>query len=154
MIDLMLALALAAAKDKPKPPPAPAPVVASVDGLPIGSLSKQDLPATGCAAYLWTLTPSHALVAMATADPATVRLTLDGVTADYAKSAADGAGGYGFANTTEYKGGDVTATLDMAIVTRPDLAGGAAVPEATLRVERPGRDALVLPVAGLIGCAA
>ena len=46
------------------------------------------------------------------------------------------------------------AVLDMAVETRADLTGGAVVPAATLRVERPGRDAVVVPVAGLIGCAA
>ncbi len=40
----------------------------------------------------------------------------------------------------------------MTITTRGDLKDGAAIPEATLRIERTGKDGLVLPVAGLIGC--
>ena len=155
MKTLLLALAILAApalaKDK-KPPP-PAPIVASVDGLPIGSIPKQDLPAKGCAAYLWTRGPSQALVAMAVADPATIRLAIDGKVQDFALSAQNGEGGYGFSHTTEYKGGDVTATLEMTIAGETNLANGARIGDATLRIERPGRDTVVVPAGGLIGCA-
>jgi hypothetical protein len=34
------------------------------------------------------------------------------------------------------------------------LKDGAAVPEATLRIDRTGQDSVVVPVAGLVGCAA
>ena len=156
-VSLLLALlAIAApvsAKKKPADAPPPAKLPTSIDGLPIGAIGKQQLPATGCAVFLWSLTPSHALVAMLTADPAQVRMSVDGSVADYARTAQNGEGGYGFAQTTEYRGGDITTTVDMAVVGRPDLANGATVLEATIRVDRPGRDSLVLPVAGMIGCA-
>ena len=86
LLALLLLAGPAMAKDK-TPPPA-APIVASVDGLPIGALPKQDLPAKGCAAYLWTRGPSQALIAMAVADPATIRLTIDGKVQDFALSRA------------------------------------------------------------------
>jgi len=151
---LLILLALAvpvAAKDKKvqSPPPLPA----SVDGLPIGVIPKQQLPARGCAAYLWSTTPSHALIAMAVADPATIRLSLDRAPRDLAMTAQQGVGGYGFAQSATYQGGDTTVVLDMAIASRADLPGGASVPEATLRVDRAGKDSIVVPVAGLIGCA-
>jgi hypothetical protein len=41
----------------------------------------------------------------------------------------------------------------MTIVTRRELSKGAHVRDALLRVERRGGDVLVVPVAGLIGCA-
>lgn len=148
---LLLLAGPALAKDKNPPLVAP-PVVASVDGLPIGALPKQDLPAKGCAAYLWTRGPSQALIAMAVADPATIRLTIDGKVQDFALSAQNGAGGYGFSHTAEYKGGDVTATLDLTIATDNTLAGGARIGDATLRIDRPGKDSLVIPAGGLIGC--
>lgn len=154
-----LALALivlatpAVAKDKEKKPTAPPPIVASVDGLPIGAIPQQDLPAKGCAAFLWTRGPSQALIAMATADPATIRLTIDGRVQDFAMSAQNGTGGYGFSHTIEYKGGDLTATLDMTISNETSMTGGARIGDATLRIERPGRDAIVVPAGGLIGCA-
>ncbi|MEO5937975.1 MAG: hypothetical protein ABIQ43_03085 [Sphingomonas sp.] len=141
----------AVARDK-KPPAAP-PIVASVDGLPIGAVPKQDLPAKGCAAFLWTRGPSQAMIAMAVADPAAIRLTIDGKVQDFALSAQNGTGGYGFAHTTEYKGGDVTATLDMTISGETNLASGARIGDATLRIERAGRDTVVVPAGGLIGCA-
>lgn len=135
-----------------KTPPPPGPIVASVDGLPIGAIPKQDLPAKGCAAYLWTRGPSQAMIAMAVADPATIRLTIDGRIQDFALSAQDGAGGYGFSHTNEYKGGDVTATLDMTIASDATLTSGARIGDATLRIDRPGRDTVVVPAGGLIGC--
>ena len=147
---IVLALPASAKDKKPAPPP---PVIASVDGLPIGAVPKQDLPAQGCAAYLWTRGPSQAMIAMAVADPAMIRLTIDGKVQDFAMTAQNGTGGYGFSRTTEYRGGDVTATLDMTIASDAALTGGARVGDATLRIERPGRDALVVPAGGLIGCA-
>ena len=149
---VLIVLALpAAARDKK--PAAPAPIVASVDGLPIGSIPKQDLPAKGCAAYLWTRGPSQALIAMAVADPATIRLTIDGKVRDLALNAQNGEGGYGFSHTTEYKGDDVTATLDMTVVADSSLAGGARIADASLRIDRTGKDSVVVPAGGLIGCA-
>lgn len=118
----------------------------------LGPIGRQALPARGCAAYLWDTAPKRTLVAMATADPAQLRLQLDGRTVDVARAGQQGQAGLGFAGVTEYRGADVTAVLDMAVQTRPDLTGGAVVPVATLRIERPGRDVLVAPVAGLIGC--
>ena len=150
----LLALATSAsAKDRTPPAPQEAPIVASVDGLPIGAIPKQQLPLKGCAAFLWTRGPSHALVAMATADPAAIRMTIDGKVQDFAMTAQNGAGGYGFSASTEYKGADVTATLDMTIAESADMKGGARVGDSTLRIDRPGRDTVVVPVGGLIGCA-
>lgn len=147
---IVFALPALAKDKKPAPPP---PIVASVDGLPIGAIPQQDMPAKGCAAFLWTRGPSQALIAMALADPATIRLTIDGKVQDFAMSAQNGTGGYGFSRSIEYKGGDVTATLDMTIAGETSLQGGARINEATLRIERPGRDAIVVPAGGLIGCA-
>ncbi len=150
---LLLAAAPAIAKDKTPPPAPTGTIVPSVDGLPIGSILKQQLPDKGCAAYLWSKTPSMALVAMVTADPAAIRLTIDGKTQDFARTAQNGLGGLGFSQTSEYQGGDVTATLDMTITTGTDLANGGKVTEATLRIDRPGKDSVIVPVGGLIGCA-
>ena len=57
-----------------------------------------------------------------------------------------------FGGVTVYRGGDVTATLDMAVAVRADISAGATVTSATLRIDRPGRDTVVMPVGGLIGC--
>jgi hypothetical protein len=113
MISLALMLALQAAT--------PAPAANSGPG-PLGAIGQQKLPAKGCAAYLWSMDAGRQLVAMATADPAQIRLAIDG------------------------------KTLDMAVAVRADISAGATVTSATLRIDRPGRDTVVMPVGGLIGC--
>jgi hypothetical protein len=146
---LLLLPGAAAARDDTQPKS----LLTSVDGLPLGQLPKQALPAKGCAAYLWSETATHALVAMASADPAQLRLSLGGAIADYPLVAQHGVGAQGFAADTTYRSGDVTVTLDMTIVTENSLTQGAAVHDAVLTLARTGHDTVVLPVGGLIGCA-
>jgi hypothetical protein len=130
------------------------PPSASIDGLPIGAIPTQALPATGCAAFLWTASGSRALVAMANADPAQLRVSIGGTLTDLPRTEQHDPGGFGFAGVTQYQAGGVTAILTMSIVTRGDLKDGASVPEATLRIDRTGQDSVVVPVVGLVGCAA
>jgi len=119
-----------------------------------GSIGRQALPAKGCAAFLWDRGSSPALVAMATADPATLRLSIDGKPVDLPRAGQGGdAAGYGFARRTEYRLATVTARLELTVTARPDLTQGAAITDATLTVERSGADSVVLPVGGLVGCA-
>ena len=127
-------------------------VAAAGNGISVGAIPKQELPATGCAAFLWSSGEKRTLVAMVVADPAQIRLAIDGAVADYPRTEQSGAGGYGFAGTTRYGRGDITATLDLSIATRADMTQGATVPDATLRIDRPGHDTIIMPVAGLIGC--
>jgi hypothetical protein len=143
MILLVLILAVQAAATVPSATPGPGPLAA---------IGQQKLPAKGCAAYLWNVDGNRQLVAMASADPAQIRLAIDGKTTDYALSTQSPAIGFGFGGVTQYRGGDVTATLDMAVATRADISAGATVTSATLRIDRPGRDTIVVPVGGLIGC--
>lgn len=120
----------------------------------LGAIGQQQLPAAGCAAYLWSAADRR-LVALASADPARLRLALDGrAPTDLPRIAQHGDGGLGLAATAEYRSGDVTATLDLTIAVRADLKDGATVPQATLRIEQAGRDVLIVPLAGLIGCRA
>lgn len=125
---------------------------ASIDGLPLGAIPRQTLPEHGCAAFLWSVGTTRALVAMASAEPATLRLSIDGTITDLARDTQQGAAGFGFAETTAYRAGTITATLVMSVKTRGDLKEGAAVSDATLRLDREGKDSIVLPVAGMIGC--
>ena len=137
-------------------PPAPQvidPLVSSVDGLPISALPPQRLPAKGCAAFLWTRTPSMALVAMATTDPATLRLTIDGKVADLPISAQNGIGGLGYSQITEYKSGGIAATLQVTVKTDASAPNSGSIADATLRIDRTGQASVIIPVAGAIGCA-
>ncbi|MEH3047086.1 hypothetical protein [Sphingomonas adhaesiva] len=127
---------------------------ASIDGLPLGALPQQALPTKGCAAYLFTTGETRVLAAMVTADPGSLRIALDGTIADYPR--VDGASGraatLGFTPDARFAAGDVSATLDMRVEQRATLGQGAAVPTATLRIDRTGRDTIVVPMAGLVGC--
>lgn len=125
---------------------------AGVDGTALGTLPQQSLPERGCAAYLWSASGEHRLVALAGSDPASLRLVIDGKPTDLAREAGDGPVSFGFNATTRYRAGDASATLDAAVQTRTDLVGGAAI-SATLRLDRPGRDGIAMPVGGLIACA-
>jgi hypothetical protein len=162
LLALMITVAPAAAQDRtlPKPPSTPSPtpqiiepLVSSVDGLPISVLPPQQLPAKGCAAFLWTRTPSMALVAMATTDPASLRVTIDGKVTDLPISAQNGIGGLGYSQLTEYKNRGATATLQIVVKTDASTPKSGSISSATLRIDRAGRASVVIPVAGAIGCA-
>lgn len=162
LLALLITVAPAAAQDNalPKSPSAPSsapriiePLVSSVDGLPISALPPQRLPAKGCAAFLWTRTPSMALVAMATTDPASLRLTIDGKVTDLPISAQNGIGGLGYSQITEYRGKGTTATLQIVVRTDASTPKSGSISDATLRIDRAGRASVVIPVAGAIGCA-
>ena len=146
---MMFAFLLAAAQAAA----APAAPATGIDGLPIGALPPQALPARGCAAYLFSTGATRVLAAVASADPATLRLVIDGRTIDLPRTGATGTAPLGFNAENVYRGGDLVATVQMTIELRQNLTAGAAVPSATLRLDREGRDTLVVPLAGLVGCA-
>lgn len=133
---------------------APSPPAASIDGLPIGPLPAQSLPARGCAAYLFSTGNTRALAAMVVAEPAALRLTLDGKTIEMPRTGEAGATALGLSAESVYRYGDIGATVQLTVEPRPNLTEGAAVPSASLRIDRPGQDTIVLPLAGLVGCRA
>ncbi|OYY68220.1 hypothetical protein [Sphingomonas sp. 28-63-12] len=140
-------LLMAAAQTAPSPP------LVSVDGLPIGAIPQQELPTGGCTAFLWTQSPSHALIAMVGATPAIIRFAPGGTVTDLVRVGQSGDIQLGLASKTDYAGGDFRVTVDMDIVKRGDMTDGAAVPSATIRVDVAGKDSVVVPAAGIIGCA-
>ncbi|MDE0879447.1 MAG: hypothetical protein OSB00_12410 [Sphingomonas bacterium] len=137
----MIAILLAAALAQSLPTP---PVV-------LNAIGRQALPQTGCAAYLWNASDRR-LIAMASADAATLRVSIGGRTIDLARSAQDGATSLGLAAMTTYTGDGITARLDMTVVPRENLVGGAQVSDGSLEIARGGADSLIVPVAGLVGC--
>lgn len=128
-------------------------LAAPLDGVPLGVLPRQELPATGCAAYLWTAGETRTLIAMAVAAPAQLRLSLDGAIVDLPRTAQNGAATLGLTENADYAAPGTRATLDLRIETRGDLTKGAAIPEGSLRLDRDGKDGVVVPVTGLVGCA-
>ena len=149
MIALLATASIAAAAQQP---PAPRKLPFSVDGLPIGAIPPQELPQGSCAAFLWTRTNTHGLVAMMTADPARIRFAPGGTLTDLVRVSQQGGGDFGFLATTDYAGGDFRLSIDMEIVKRNDLADGATIPNATIRIDRAGQDTVIVPAVGLIGC--
>ena len=120
-------------------------------GPTLGALARQELPAAGCAAYLWSPLDRR-LVAMVGAEPARLRLAPGGTVVDLPRGEASAAGAFGLPATGTYRAGDLVATVDLTVATRGDLTDGALVPQASLRLDQPGRDTLVMPLAGMIGC--
>lgn len=120
----------------------------------LGDLPPQSLPQAGCAAYLWSVgDQQRRMVAVATAATGVLRLSLDGRATDLSRAGPVAGGPYGLEGEGVYRGQAASARIALEIVTREDLRDGAIVPTGTLTVERPGSDAMVVPVAGLIGCA-
>lgn len=125
-------------------------VLQAVPPLLLGAIGPQELPREGCAAYLWSLGEPRRLVAMA--GPDRLRLNLDGKAIDLPRVAAEGAAGLGLSSTTRYATAGLAATVSMAVTERPDIAKGGFVSDATLTLEPQGQDAVVAPVAGMVGC--
>ncbi len=136
---LPILLALAGIQAAPTAPAVPA----------LGTLPRQELPARGCAAYLWSVQDQH-FVAMV--EPTRLRIMLDGKPTDLAAAEAGGAGALGLASTTRYAGAGIAATLDMTITQRETLQDGAIVSDASIRLTRGNQDEIIVPVGGLVGC--
>lgn len=124
-----------------------------IPGLPLDVLPKQQMPVTGCSAYLWTATEQRTLVAMAAAEPAHLRVSLDGAIVDLPRTAQRGAINFGLSDSTDYAAPGIRATLDVRIETRGDLVKGAVVRDGALRIDRDSKDGVVVPITGLVGCA-
>ena len=148
---LTVAVPQAAVGQTPSPGPG-RPVVSSIDGLPIGAIPPQTLPKGSCAAFLWSQTPAKALMAMVSANPAQIRFAPGGAVTDLVRISQSGDIQLGLAATSEYAGGDYHVTIDLDIVARGDLTDGAAVPSATLRLDQAGKDTIIVPAAGIVGC--
>ncbi len=118
----------------------------------LGTLAPQQLPKTGCAAFLWNVS-TRELVAVAGAMPASLRVQLDGKPIDLTRTAATGETVLGLPASTTFANGGFGATLELNVVPDPALVGGARVPSGLLTIERAGQDQLLVPIAGLIGCA-
>jgi hypothetical protein len=116
----------------------------------LGPIGRQALPKGACAAYLWSIAEPRQLVAMAGAT--SLRVRIDGKTLDLPRVSVDGPVTLGVAGDARYAVGDLSATLAMTIAERDDLTRGAVVSDATLTVTAAGKDAVVTPVGGLVGC--
>ncbi len=94
------------------------------------------------------------MVPKASEHSGTLRVSVAGKNNHLARCAVSGTAPLGFAASTEDRGEGMSAGLTMALVQQEGLTAGARVPSGALQIDRPGADGVVVPVAGLIGCAA
>lgn len=153
---LVLAAGSADARKKNKAQPLPPPNIQqqqSVDGLPIGTIPPQKLPEGTCTAFLWTLGDPPALVAMIAADPTLIRYAPGGQVTDMALTSSSGETRYRLPEHMTFATDYARVTADLTIEERSDIQQGAVVSAGALTIARPGTDAVVVPVKGLVGCA-
>ena len=119
----------------------------------LGAIGPQTLPPAGCAAFLWSREATPSLVAMAASEPGTLTLQLNGKVLVLPRTTVEGEAKRGLSALSRYVSGPVSATLALSVTERPDLIDGALVSDATVTVEQPGHDTIVVPAGGMIGCA-
>lgn len=141
---LLIAAALAGCgADRPRS----AGVVPPDDGLPLGTLPKQDLAAGQCALFLWKAGQDARLIAMARLEPAIARIVIRGRIVDLAR--ADGGKTF---EDARYAGPAATLRIGVVLEQTPGLARGAVVRSGTVELDLPGGEGVVVPVAGMFAC--
>lgn len=122
------------------------------DGIPLGTLPRQDLTTGQCALFLWKAGNEARLVLMARVEPAVARIALDGRQMDLPRTDVHAGGASGMFADAVYGDGATTVTLNVTLEQRSGLQGGAVVTDGTLRLDRANGDGFVMPVAGLLAC--
>jgi hypothetical protein len=110
----------------------------AASALNLGELPPQKLEPGRCVTFLWARTNPPRRVAMLTEVPQSLRVMHNRRVVDL----APGAGFMTFASS------DLIITLTVELTER----AGGSVAEGALRFEEPGKDVIVVPVAGLRTC--
>lgn len=126
---------------QPPAQPEPAPALAE--------LPPQPLTSGQCALFLWDRA-SGRRIAMIMANPAILRLMIDGRSTDLPREVADGGAVMGFAPVTRYR--SAARRYEVRLTILPATTGGAVVRDGSLAITEADGSSLVLPVAGLAGC--
>lgn len=147
---LLPLLALAACQ-APAPPRAAPPALPD-DGLPLKSLGEPQPPESGCALFLWTVSPVRKLV-LETRQGGAARIALAEGEVVLPRTATQGPAVLGLTPGASYSDGRRSIAYAVAIQQRPDVRNGATVPRGTLRLDLAGGETVVMPVTGLIRCA-
>lgn len=119
--------------------------------LTLAELPPQTLAPGQCAMFLWDRGRRQRIAMWTAAGPLTLALT-DGP-AMLAPEPGSGSGTpvLGLLPEARFSGVAASAALDVSIT--PDTTGkSATISEGVLTLTEPGGEALVIPVAGLIGC--
>jgi hypothetical protein len=134
---------LAACGSGPKPGKPVAPIEI---GLGLETLPDQDMPKDGCAVFLWRAGDPARLLLVARSDPPAAMVKLDGRVRSLPRTAVDG-------RRTSYADGEDRIAIEVTVEPRRGLKDGAVITEGSLTLDRAGGATMVVPVAGLIGCA-
>lgn len=117
---------------------------------PLSELPPQVLEPGHCALFLWDKA-SRQRIAMLTASPtASLRARIDGQFTDLPQASASGTAVMGFAPNARYR--SAARQFDLAISILPTGNGGAVVREGSLTITEADGSAMVIPVAGILGC--
>lgn len=137
--------ALAAPKSQKAPP-------LDNGGLAFAELPPQKLAPGQCALFLWARTTPARRFLMATQNPASARVSLDGRTLDVPLTAWDGEAFYGVHDTQTFTGDGITLTVRFTAEARKGLVGGLVVPSASVEYRDAAGWETVIPAAGMIAC--
>lgn len=116
---------------------------------PLSELPPQTLEPGRCALFLWDKA-SRQRIAMLSPAPAALRARIDGQLTDLPQASASGTAVMGFAPTARYR--SAARQFDVALTILPTGTGGAVVRDGTLTITESDGSALVIPVAGILGC--
>ncbi len=110
----------------------------AASALNLGELPPQKLEPGRCVTFLWARTSPPRRVAMLSEAPQRLRVVHRGRVVDLSPGA----------EFMTFGSGELLITLTVELMDR----GGASVAEGALRLEEPGKDVIVVPVAGLRAC--
>lgn len=117
---------------------------------PLAELPPQTLAPNSCAMFLWDRGTRRRIL-MSVAQPPTIRINSGGIRT-LAQRDGSGTPVMGFAPRSSYADGTLTISLNLAIVPNPASVGGASIKEGVMTITGTDGEAIVSPVAGLIGC--
>ncbi len=116
---------------------------------PLAELPPQVLEPGRCALFLWDKSSRQRIV-MLSANPAALRGRIDGQMTDLPLASASGTAVMGFAPSARYR--SASRQFDVALTILPTGSGGAVVRDGSLTITEADGSALVIPVAGILGC--
>jgi len=117
---------------------------------PLTELPPQQLEPGRCALFLWDKASRQRIAMLTTTPTPSLRARIDGVVMDLPQAGASGTAVMGFAPGARYR--SANRQLEVAMTILPTGSGGAVVRDGTLTVTEADGSALVIPVAGILGC--
>lgn len=119
--------------------------------LTLAELPPQKLSPGQCAMFLWDRASRQRIVMWPTAQPLTIALATGPIPLTATPGTGSGTPVLGLLPKATFASPTLTAEIDLTIV--PSAAGTTAtIPEGILTLTAPDGEALITPVAGLIGC--